>query len=236
MTQDSPAGKDTIPAEETTGPGTTPDAEEAEQLVPAWLAVLVLVLLLAVVATGGYIVRGIFSPADPVNQEERDIRKWESLAEQSPYDPSVLLSLGSAYQRAGRLRDAVTQYDKVLEIQPNDTAALYNRAAVLMEQGKDKLAVEQLWDVLERDPEHVAAAKMLGEYYGDRGQYRSLIAAVRPVVEVKESSADLQYLMGVAYENLGRLDWAEARYRLALRYYPDMPEAHTAMERLGVEP
>jgi hypothetical protein len=56
------------------------------------------------------------------------------------------------------------------------------------------------------------------------------------VVEQNESAADLQYLMGLAYENLGRADWSETRYRLALKYYPDMQEAKEGLERLGVEP
>jgi len=63
-----------------------------------------------------------------------------------------------------------------------------------------------------------------------------LIRAVGPVADTQESSADLQYLMGLAHENLGNPDRAEAYYRLALKYYPDMPEAREGLERLGVAP
>ena len=115
-----------------------------------------------------------------------------------------------------------------------DTAALYNKGIVLLELGRDDDAEEVLWDVLEIDPRHVLAAKALGELYAERREYRSLVAAVRPVVEENPEAADLQYLMGLAYENLGRPDWAEARYRLALQYYPDMREAREGLERLGV--
>lgn len=208
--------------------------EREEDLVPAWLAALVLLLLLAVVGVGGYIVRGLLTPAAAPDPMEREIAELEAAVARAPGDTAARLSLGYAYQRAGRLSDAVEQYDAVLRIEPNEPAALYNKGLVLLAQGNDREAEETLWDVLERDPEHVLAAKALGEHYAKRGEYRSLIYAVRPVVEKNETSADLQYLMGLAYENLGRPDWAKARYRLALKYYPDMPEAKEALKRLGV--
>ncbi len=208
--------------------------QREEDLVPAWLAALVLVLLLAVVGVGGYIVRGLLTPSAAPSAIEREIVQSEAVVARAPDDTAARLSLGYAYQRAGRLSDAIEQYDAVLRVEPFEPAALYNKGLILLEQGKDREAEETLWDVLERDPEHVLAAKVLGEYYAKRGAYRSLVYAVRPVVEQNESSADLQFLMGLAYENLGRADWAEARYRLALKYYPDMPEAREALDRLGV--
>lgn len=211
-------------------------ADPNDQLVPMWLAAVVLVLLLAVMGVGGFILRGALAgDQSPETPEERDIATWEQAVEATPNDPRAHLSLGFAYQQAELFAEAVTEYDLVLELSPGDPAASYNKGVVLIELGEYDSAEEVLWDVLEADPQHVLAAKALGEFYAERGEYRSLVAAVRPVVEVHESAADLQYLMGLGYENLGRLDWAEARYRLAVKYYPDMPEANEALERLGVD-
>jgi tetratricopeptide (TPR) repeat protein len=146
------------------------------------------------------------------------------------------LQLGYAYQQAERYDEALAEYDRVLEVHEDDTAALYNKGVILLVLSREDEAEVVLWDVLEIEPEHVLAAKALGEYYAEQGHYRSLVEAVRPVVEANESAADLQYLLGLAYENLGRTDWAEARFRLALKYYPDMVEANDGLERLGVEP
>jgi len=202
--------------------------------VPTWLAVVVLGLLLAVVAAAGFILRGYFELGATAGSAMSQIARKEAQVAREPEDVESLLALGSAYHEAGRLREAVVQFDTVLEIRPFDTAALYGKGLVLMEQGSDKQAEEILWDVLERDPGHVLAAKRLGEFYADRSEYRSLIYTIRPVVEESETSADLQYLMGYGYENLGRGDLAEERYRLALRYWPDMTEAKEGLERLGV--
>lgn len=208
---------------------------EESQMVPVWLAILVLVLLLAVMAVGGFVIRGAFDRTPQGSSAvEMDIEKWEEAVKLNADDLEAHLNLGFAYQQAERFEEAVDQYDYVIERAPSDTAALYNRGVVLLELGRDDEAEESWWNVLEADPEHVLAAKSLGEYYASRREYRSLIEAVRPVVEVNESAADLQYLMGLAYENLGNRDWARARYELALKYYPDMPEARDGLDRLGV--
>ncbi len=224
---------------EETDPGDGAGATEEidpEQFIPIWLAALVLVLLLVVMGMGGYIARDLLSDPKASTPEELEIEKWEDAVAQNPDDTQAILALGYAYQQAERYEDALERYDEVLEYWPSDTAALYNKGIVLMELGREKEAEETLWKVLDNDPNHVLAAKALGEYYAEKGHYRSVLAAVKPVVEEQESSADLQYLMGLAYENLGHEDWAEARYRLALKYYPDMPEAREGLERLGVTP
>lgn len=213
-----------------------PRPAQEQQYVPIWLAALVLVLLLAVVGLVGYVARGLLADDTDLTPQDYEVQVKESELAQDPDDPSLHLALGFAYQQAGRHEDALAEYDIVLESWPADTAALYNKGVVLLELGEYASAEEVLWDVLETDPEHTLAAKALGEYYAGREEYRSLIRAVGPVADTQESSADLQYLMGLAHENLGNPDRAEAYYRLALKYYPDMPEAREGLERLGVAP
>lgn len=213
-----------------------PTAEtDRDQMVPVWLAALILVLLLAVMAVGGYALRGALTRHPAAGTaEELAVQKAEDAVKLAPDDTDARMELAFAYQQAKRYEEALKQYDLVLDASPRNTAALYNKGLVYMAMGESKQAESMWWDVLGADPEHVLAAKSLGEYYASKKQYRSLIEAVRPVVEAKESSADLQYLMGLAYENLGRADWARARYGLALKYYPDMQEAKEGLERLGV--
>lgn len=207
------------------------------EMIPLWLAALVIVLLLAVMGVGGYILGATLSGDEPpATVEDIEIQKWLEVVQSEPNDMNAALQLGYAYQQAERYDEALAEYDRVLEVHEDDTAALYNKGIILLVLSREDEAEVVLWDVLEIEPEHVLAAKALGEYYAEQGHYRSLVEAVRPVAEVNESAADLQYLLGFAYENLGRTDWAEARYRLALKYYPDMVEAKDGLERLGVEP
>lgn len=212
------------------------DVREDSRTVPVWLALLVLVLLLAVMGVAGFALRGALeNSTSPTSAVDLEIAKWEESVKINTDDLEAHLSLGFAYQQAKRYEDAIAQYDFVIDRTPRDTAALYNKGAALMATGDDDGAEAAWWQVLEIEPQHVLSAKSLGELYADRGEYRSLVEAVRPVVEQNDSAADLQYLMGLAYENLGRADWAQIRYELALKYYPDMPEAKEGLIRLGAQ-
>lgn len=207
-----------------------------ENFVPAWLAILVLVLLLGVMGLGGYVIRGVVAGKGKASTpQEREIQNWRQAVKENPEDLQARVQLGYAYQAAERYDRALEEYDYVIKRDPRNTAALYNRGVSYLELDLPDKAEEALWDVLEIDPEHVLAAKTLGELYAERGQYRSLLAAVRPVVEAHPQMADLQYLTGLAYENTGHPDWAAARYRLALKYAPDMTEARKGLKRLEAQ-
>ena len=99
--------------------------------------------------------------------------------------------------------------------------------------GVGERAEESFWDVLEIDPTHVLAAKALGEYYAEKGTYKSLIQAVKPAAEAHPEMADLQYLLGMAYEKLGDKALAIEYYQRAVKYAPDMTEAQEGLARLG---
>lgn len=194
-----------------------------------WLIVAVVVGSLAAVA----VIVAVITSGPPA--EPPQVERWRLEVERNPNDMAARLQLGFAYQAAGDNEQALAEYDAVLKQEPRNTAAIYNRAVVLRESGEDKLAEEAFWDVLEIEPEHVGAAAQLGRYYASRNEYRSVLAAVRPVVGVHPESAELQYLTGLAYENLGERSWAIARYRLALKASGDMVEARQGLQRLGVE-
>lgn len=213
-----------------------PDAAERdeEHFVPAWLAVTVLVLLLGVMVVGGYVLRGAVAGdrrAATIGQVA--VVKWEKAVKADPENLESRVQLGYAYQQDKRYDQALKEYEYVLERDPRETAALYNRAVVLKALGLEKEAESAFWDVLEVRADHPLAAKALGEYYVSKNQYRSVLRAVRPVVELHPEMADLQYLTGLAYEQTGHADWAIARFKLALKYSPDMVEAREGLKRLG---
>jgi len=230
---DRAAGVLTEAAAPGAAPETPPD-DPSRKLVPAWLAAVVIVLLLAVLAVGGYILSTfVLRNAEYQTPLGREIARWEQVLAQKPDDVDAHVALGFAYQQEQRYDDALVQYDLVLKYDPANTAALYNIGMVLFELDRPEEAEERLLQVLETDDTHLLAAKALGEYYAERGDYRAVVAVVRPAAEAQESAADLQYLMGLAYERLGRDDWARERYEAALTFVPDMADALEGLERTG---
>ncbi len=210
-------------------------SEVAEQLVPAWLALLVLILMLAVVGLGGWVIRGMVLDDAVITPEQYAVSDWQQQVQSDPTDLDNRLSLGFAYQRDKQYDKAIEQYDYVLAEEAGNTAALYNKGAIYMETGQPKLAEKTYWKVLEFAPDHALAAKALGEYYVAKKQYKSALVALEPVIETRPQLADLQYLAGLCNERLGRTTEAIERYREALRYAPDLLDARDALTRLGVQ-
>jgi tetratricopeptide (TPR) repeat protein len=208
-------------------------ADSPAELIPGWLALLVLLLLLAVAALDGYLIRGALTKSDPSRPAEYAVEEFEEKVEQDPNDPENMLALGYAYQQEGCYEEAIQMYDSVLAVDPTNSGALYNKGVVLMALGRLKDAEIVLWDVLESSPDHALAAKALGEYYVGKKQYKSALMALEPVIKVRPEYADLQYLAGYSCEKLAINETAITYYRGALTYDPDYAEAKAGLARLG---
>lgn len=212
-----------------------PEVVREEDLVPGWLALLVLVLLLAVVGLAGFVLRGVFTQEEVASPTRYAVEEWQAKVEQSPDDVESILGLGYAYQQDGEYSKALDQYNAVLERDAENMAAMYNKGVVLLQLGDTKKAEETLWAVLKIAPDHALAAKTLGQLYIDQKHYKSTLVAVDPVVEARPELADLQYLSGFANEQLGNKEIAISRYQAALKYSPDLLEARDGLRRLGAE-
>lgn len=218
------------PAAVSVAPAGDGEAEFQVQVIPAWLAAAVILLLLCAFGIGGFLLRGAVvrkqvEPSIRLQTLERELGR-------NPDSLDAMLELGFAYQRAGRYEEAIAQYDRVLSKDAKNTAALYNKGMTLMMKRRYKEAEPILWDVLEASKGHVLAAKALGEYYAAKHQYKSMLVAVEPAADLNPTSADLQYLVGLGYERLGDYRRAKYRYQQALKHVPDMKEAREGLKRI----
>jgi len=204
--------------------------------VPAWLVALVAVLFVAVLFTGAFLVSTIAGGDRYASPTERDIREASQTLARDPDDLQARLALAYAYQQGGRFEDAVREYDTVLNAVPDEPAALYNKGVALLALGRETEGEEALWLTLAARPAHVLAAKALGVRLMERREWAELAEMLLPVVEKDEKAADLQAMLGRAYEELGDRQRALERYRLALVYDSDLSEALEGVERLEVTP
>lgn len=210
-------------------------AHGAAVTVPVWLVGVVTSLLVAVLVVAGVLVYVVTAASAVAQGGSVAIRQLEQqVAEGGGTDE--ILRLGIAYQSAGRLDDALQSFRRVLLSDPGNVSAKYHAGMVLLEQGDKKQAEEVLWEVLEARHGDAMAAKALGEMYAEDGHFRSLLFAVEPAVREHPEMADLQFLVGLAYDELGRPSDAAVAYQLALKYDPNLVDARNSLERLGSTP
>lgn len=210
-------------------------SETRDDLVPGWLALLVLVLLLAVFALGGWIVRGMVAEKRSVDPAAVAVASWKAKVAGDGSNTQYRLSYGFALQQDKQYAKALAQYRVVLAEEPKNTAALYNEGVIYSQTGQPKLAEITWWKVLDIAPDHVLSAKALGQYYIGKHQYKSALVALKPAVKAQPQYADLQYLEGQCLERLDLDAAAIQHYRLAVRYAPDLTDARDALTRLGVK-
>jgi tetratricopeptide (TPR) repeat protein len=88
--------------------------------------------------------RGTGGDARRLEAELRVLEQASGDAEQSSLPPALMLSLGSAYFRTGRLADAEREYRAAIDAQPKLGEARSNLAVILLMRGRAPEAQEQV--------------------------------------------------------------------------------------------
>jgi len=82
---------------------------------------------------------------------------FEGLVEGNPLDNAARAALGTVYQKLGRSKDALAEYNAVLEKDPKNPVALGNRGELHLKQG-NRQGFNDLALAVEADPEGLTAA------------------------------------------------------------------------------
>jgi tetratricopeptide (TPR) repeat protein len=202
--------------------------------VSLWLVILVLVLLLAVAGVGAYVLRAALTSERFGSTGEIDIARAEQQVAASPDDAEAHVSLGYAYQQAGRHEDALAAYDEALTLMPGHAAALYHKGIALLELGRGAEAESALAAVVRDDPAHALAAKSLAAHYIAEERFAEVPPVLEPALEASPTLADLHCMLAYAYEQLGDTEEALEHYRSATAYDPNLTDAREGLTRLGV--
>ncbi len=203
-----------------------------------WLDATIKAVVVLLIASLGYLAYAITAfqiqerRGQPVS---RAIENLVAAVSENPDDLSLRLLLADAFAAAGRLRDAVEQYNAALEISPDNPTALTGLALVSMYQQEWETAEEYWLAVIDGlagddysllDQRLEVAYYQLGVTYIEMTRYEDAIAHLREALRIKRSAADTHYALSVAY---GRLD-SESNQRgyleNALMFDPRMPEAN----------
>ena len=134
-------------------------------------------------------------------------------------------NLGNALAQAGRVPEAIVQYEQALRTNPDLAEAHNNLGNLLMRSGRIPEAREHLEEALRIDPNLAEAHNNLGTALVQTGQIKDAIAHYERALRIQPEYAEAQYNLGLALEQVGKREDAIAHFEQALRINPDFAEA-----------
>ncbi len=168
-----------------------------------------------------------------------ELRRWQEAVdafsvvrpESGELYASARIALSEALSRSGRHAEAEKALEGPLATSPGDMRLLTARAAILERAGRGRDAVALLRSVLSdrdrpvRDADLTDLTTALAEALVRVGRPDDAISVLKAALAGKPRDEALQYALGAAYEQAGRIDAAIAQMRALLVLNPDHAEA-----------
>ncbi|HUI05882.1 MAG TPA: tetratricopeptide repeat protein [Verrucomicrobiae bacterium] len=149
-------------------------------------------------------------------------------------------NLAVALEKAGRLQEAISHYERALRVTPGDALGHYNLGIALQKVGRLQEATEQWEQAVRLSPDMVAAYYNLGVVSEQTGKIEDAIRHYERALLFAPDDADVHDRLGMALEKAGRLPEATRHWEEAVRINPGLAEAHnnlgSALLKLGKVP
>lgn len=140
------------------------------------------------------------------------LRYLQKLIQLKPGDLALRAVLARRLRQRGRIREAVTQYDKLLRKQPDSTEALAGLARCYVAKGDNEKAANRLQRAIDAGTEDAAMAQTYVIAKVNAGEYEPAIAVaerhLNEPVATGETLAELWHALGRACERTGNFERA----------------------------
>ncbi|MDB0018269.1 tetratricopeptide repeat protein [Planktomarina temperata] len=189
--------------------------------------------LLAIARTKGCHGKAFDDLETELNSEEIELRRRIERLQEADFDESVshfkFFGIGEAWQKLGKLEEAIEAYNKALAIKPDFAAAYSNMGVALKDQGKLEEAIEAYNKALAIKPDYAEAHSNIGVTLQEQGKLEEAIEAYHKALVIKPDYAEAYNNMGVTLQEQGKLEEAIEAYNKALAIKPDYAEAYYNM-------
>jgi tetratricopeptide (TPR) repeat protein len=172
-----------------------------------------------------------FVSAKRANAYHNVIGLWQEVVALEPANLMAHFNLGQAYERAGRLPEAIAELQVVTKADPNKTIALVQLGLIYINLGRLPEAIDLLQDAVKREPNAPVALNNLGSALTKTGRASEAVEYLERAIQTQPNFADAHNNLGIAFGNLGKVHQAIEEFQRALAYRKNYANAHN---NLGV--
>lgn len=151
---------------------------------------------------------------------------WADTAAKRPANANARNNLGNALADAGRLAEAVAEYQAALRHDARMPDAHYNLGLALAELDRPDEAVPHLAESLRLRPQHAQAEAALGNALAALGRPAEAVLHLATAQRLSPRDVDIRYNLAGALAQAGRFDEAAGHYRGILGERPGDAETH----------
>lgn len=152
-------------------------------------------------------------------------------AQQSNPAPSYL-SMGVAYKKMGRTKEALDNYQKAIESDPTLPEGYFNIGNIYAEMRRFDDAKKLFVKAIEVDPSSSRAHNNLGNIYLEQGNFEKALEYYTKASSLEPDYVTPLYHAGLIYEKLGNSAKAESLWKRVLQINPGHSQAQRALMKL----
>jgi len=166
---------------------------------------------------------------------ERVVANYRKVIAEDPNVIDAWFSLGNAYQREHRWKEAIEYFKKALQLKPDYDLPVINMANCYQRLGDDEAALAGYEHYLTIDPKNAHVRYQAGEIYLDKGDVARAEQNFTQALEIDPRVAAARNALGVIAFRRGDLVTAEREVRAALAQKSDVRLAHYNLALIAEE-
>ena len=151
---------------------------------------------------------------------------WSDTVQKSPHKARPYNNRGNAYDKMGKITQALSDYNKALEIDPQFHEAYHNRGLIYYNRGDLTQALSDYNKAIEFNPKLVEAYGNRGVIYYKQGDYTKAMADYNKTIELNPNVAEAYYNRGAIYDKANDFSQAVLDYNKAIEIDPKMEKAY----------
>ena len=151
---------------------------------------------------------------------EQGLRQFHQLHSQYPEHPVIMLNLGWALSKAGRIDEAISHLERGIALDSSAAWAINQLGLLLMDKNRHEEACSRFMRAAELDPRVCIAHNNLGMALEKLGRDSEAIEAFEKAAGLSPDSSVILINLGNALMRKGRIDEARSAYEKCVKVDP----------------